>query len=97
MEAMADDLNTPNAYAVIFEIVKSINQKIRVKEIDYSSLANDVYTLTRCMNVLGILLPNVEMSQEDISLYKEWMSAKANKDFEKADSLRAALTEKGIL
>ena len=97
MEAMADDLNTPNAYAVIFEIVKSINQKIRVKEIDYPSLANDVYTLTRCMNVLGILLPNVEMSQEDISLYKEWMSAKAYKDFEKADSLRAALTEKGIL
>ena len=97
MEAMADDLNTPNAYAVIFEIVKSINQKIRVKEIDYSSLANDVYTLTRCMNVLGILLPNVEMSQEDINLYKEWMSAKANKDFEKADSLRASLTEKGIL
>lgn len=97
MEAMADDLNTPNAYAVIFEIVKSINQKVRVKEIDYPSLASDVYTLERCMNVLGILLPNMQMSDEDKNLYKEWMTAKANKDFEKADSLRATLTEKGIL
>lgn len=97
MEAMADDLNTPNAYAVIFEIVKSINQKVRVKEIDYASLESDVYTLTRCMNVLGILLPDVKMTNEDIDLYKEWMTAKANKDFEKADSLRTVLAEKGIL
>ena len=49
------------------------------------------------MNVLGILLPSINMTSEDIELYNEWMSAKANKDFEKADGLRATLTEKGIL
>ncbi len=97
MEAMEDDLNTPNAYAVIFEIVKQINQKVRVKEIDYKALKKEVNTLERCMNVLGILLPNLSMSLEDKDLYKRWEAAKAIKDFDTADSLRASLIEKGIL
>ncbi len=97
MEAMEDDLNTPNAYAVIFEIVKQINQKVRVKEIDYKALKKEVNTLERCMNVLGILLPNLNMSLEDKDLYKKWEAAKAIKDFDTADSLRASLIEKGIL
>ncbi len=97
MEAMEDDLNTPNAYAVIFEIVKLINQKVRTKDIDYVSLKKEVNTLERCMNVLGILLPDLRMSDEDKQLYKDWEDAKAIKDFAKADSLRATLMEKGIL
>ena len=97
MEAMEDDLNTPNAYAVIFEIVKLINQKVRTKDIDYVSLKKEVNTLERCMNVLGILLPDLGMSDEDKQLYKDWEDAKAIKDFAKADSLRATLMEKGIL
>ncbi len=97
MEAMEDDLNTPNAYAVIFEIVKQINQKVRVKEIDYKALKKEVNTLERCMNVLGILLPCLSMSLEDKDLYKKWEAAKAIKDFDTADSLRASLIEKGIL
>ena len=97
MEAMEDDLNTPNAYAVIFEIVKLINQKVRTKDIDYVSLKKEVNTLERCMNVLGILLPDLRMRDEDKQLYKDWEDAKAIKDFAKADSLRATLMEKGIL
>ena len=97
MEAMEDDLNTPNAYAVIFEIVKLINQKVRTKDIDYVSLKKEVNTLERCMNVLGILLPDLRMNDEDKQLYKDWEDAKAIKDFAKADSLRATLMEKGIL
>ena len=97
MEAMEDDLNTPNAYAVIFEIVKLINQKVRTKDIDYVSLKKEVNTLERCMNVLGILLPDLRMNDEDKQLYKDWEDAKAIKDFAKADSLRSTLMEKGIL
>ncbi len=97
MEAMEDDLNTPNAYAAIFEIVKLINQKVRTKDIDYISLKKEVNTLERCMNVLGVLLPDLKMSDDDKKLYKEWEDAKAIKDFTKADSLRTALMEKGIL
>lgn len=97
MDAMADDLNTPNAYAVIFEIVKNINQLVRVKEINFEALGKEVDTLVRCMNVLGIVLPDMTMSDEDKKMYQEWMDAKSIKDFKKADKLRTELSQKGIL
>lgn len=97
MDAMADDLNTPNAYAVIFEIVKNINQLVRVKEINFEALGKEANTLVRCMNVLGIVLPDMTLSDDDKKMYQEWMEAKSVKDFEKADKLRAELSQKGIL
>ena len=97
MDAMADDLNTPNAYAVIFEIVKNINQLVRVKEVNFEALGKEVNTLVRCMNVLGIVLPDMTMSLDDKKMYQEWMEAKSVKNFEKADKLRAQLSQKGIL
>ena len=97
MDAMADDLNTPNAYAVIFEIVKNINQLVRVKEINFEALGKEVNTLVRCMNVLGIVLPDMTMSDDDKKMYQEWMDAKSVKDFKKADELRTQLSQKGIL
>lgn len=97
MDAMADDLNTPNAYAVIFEIVKNINQLVRVKEINFEALGKEVNTLVRCMNVLGIVLPDMTMSLDDKKMYQEWMDAKSVKDFKKADELRTQLSQKGIL
>ncbi len=97
MDAMSDDLNTPNAYAVIFEIVKNINQLVRVKEVNFEALGKEVNTLVRCMNVLGIVLPDMTMSLDDKKMYQEWMDAKSVKDFKKADELRAQLSQKGIL
>ena len=97
MDAMSDDLNTPNAYAVIFEIVKNINQLVRVKEVNFEALGKEVNTLVRCMNVLGIVLPDMTMSLDDKKMYQEWVDAKSVKDFEKADKLRAQLSQKGIL
>ena len=97
MDAMADDLNTPNAYAVIFEIVKNINQLVRVKEINFEALGKEVNTIVRCMNVLGIVLPDMTMSDDDKKMYQEWMDAKSVKDFKKADELRTQLSQKGIL
>ena len=91
------DVNTPNAYAVIFEIVKNINQLLRVKEINFEALGKEVNTLVRCMNVLGIVLPDMTMSDDDKKMYQEWMDAKSVKDFKKADELRAQLSQKGIL
>ena len=97
IQAMEDDLNTPNAYAVIFEIVKSLNQKLREKEINYDLLSKDVKCLEKCLDVLGIIYPNINLSSEDIELYNKWNQAKKDKDFEKADLYRSTLIEKGIL
>ena len=97
MLAMEDDLNTPNAYAVIFEVVKQINQKMRTKDLDYISLAKDAKCLMKCLDILGIVYPNISLSDDDKEIYKEWINAKNEKNFEKADTLRNVLIDKGIL
>jgi cysteinyl-tRNA synthetase len=95
--AMEDDLNTPNAYGEIFELVKKINQELRVREIDLDSLGADTNTLIRELTILGIRYPEMKLSEEDKETYRLWNEAKAAKDFETADRYRAVLTEKGIL
>ncbi len=97
MGAMEDDLNTPNAYAVIFEIVKIINQKLREKEVDYTLLNKYTNSLKKCLDVLGIVYPSINLSDEDKNIYKEWMDAKKEKNFDKADEYRKVLMDKGIL
>ena len=97
MSAMEDDLNTPNAYAVIFEIVKIINQKLREKEVDYTLLNKYTNSLKKCLDVLGIVYPSINLSDEDKIIYKEWMDAKKEKNFDKADEYRKVLMDKGIL
>ena len=97
MEAMEDDLNTPNAYAVIFEIVKIINQKLREKEIDFDLLNKNTNSLKKCLDILGIAYQSINLNDEDKKIYKEWMLAKSEKNFEKADEYRKVLIDKGIL
>lgn len=97
LNEMEDDLNTPNAYGEVFEIVKHINQDIRVKEIDYSLLSKDINALKKCLDVLGIKYNEIELSEDDKNLYASWNDAKSNKDFEKADELRNELINRGIL
>ena len=97
LQAMCDDLNTPNAYAAIFEIVKALNQKLRVKEIDFVSLEKDVNALKKCLDVLGILYPHIKLNDEERELFDQWNEAKAAKDFEKADIYRQQLNEKGLI
>lgn len=97
IEAMEDDLNTPNAYGQVFELVKLINQGLRTKEIDYESLASNINALKKELFILGIRYDDIVLSDEDRKLYGEWQSAKENKDFELADKYRETLMEKGIL
>ena len=94
---MSDDLNTPNAYSIIFETVKAINQNVRVREINYEVLSKLVNSLNRMLEVLGIAHNKVNLSKEDIEVYNKWNEAKKAKDFETADKYRLVLSERGIL
>ncbi len=38
-----------------------------------------------------------QLDDEELELYKKWMDAKAQKNFEEADQYRAKLIEKGII
>ena len=97
LEAMQDDLNTPNAFAAVFETVKVLNQALRQRESDLQAVKALVRTLEKMMDVLGIELARLTMSEEDKQLHRQWKAAVKEKDFATADQYRAKLIEKGIL
>ena len=97
LTAMEDDLNTPNAFAAIFDVVKQLNQVVRQKEIDFTALGLKVNAVEKMLDVLGIENHRIVLSEEDKKMHAEWKSAVAQKDFELADKFRAQLIEKGIL
>ena len=94
---MEDDLNTPNAYMIIFDTVKLLNQSLRTKDINYDEVSKNYNAIIKMLEVLGVFIKKVNLSQEDKETYNKWNEAKVNKDFETADKYRNILIEKGIL
>ena len=97
LEALANDLNTSNALAELYNILKDINQQIRSKETDFVLLNNLFKTLTDMFYVLGLDINYVKFDDEISSLYKEYLLSKENKDFVKSDEIRKILIEKGVM
>jgi len=92
-EIMNEDFNTSNLITYLLELVKDLNVKLRNKE-DYI----DIYdTINLIVYILGLKYDFVDLSSEDIEMYKEWINARNNKDFEKADELRNKLLDKKII
>jgi len=90
IDAISDDLQTPKAVAVLWEIVKSNlppDEKLRlIFEID---------------EILGLNLKNaqffaVEIPEEIKKLAEEREAARLAKDFQKSDELRKKIAEKGF-
>ena len=97
LDQMADDLNTPNAYMVIFDTVKLLNQALRVKEIDWQAVAKEYNAIKKMLYILGIYIDKVVLDEETKTIYSKWNEAKAAKDFASADEYRQQLIAKGIL
>ncbi len=97
LEALADDLNTANALAELYNILKDINQAIRSRDADLNYL-NDLFkTLTDMFYVLGLDITYVKFDDSISALYKEYLLSKENKDFAKSDEIRKVLIEKGVM
>jgi len=97
VEAMADDMNTANALAELFNVIKDANASLRVRPLDLNKL-NDLFkTLTDMFYVLGLDIEYTKLSDDDIKLYKEYLESKANKDFAKSDELRKILIDRKIM
>lgn len=97
LDQMADDLNTPNAYMVIFDTVKLLNQALRVKDIDWQAVAKEYNAIKKMLYILGIYIDKVVLDEETKTIYAKWNEAKAAKDFASADEYRQQLIAKGIL
>lgn len=97
ISAMEDDLNTPNAFSVVFEVTKKINTQVRQKEADLNALSKDLESLKAMLDILGICYHEVHLDEEDRDLYDAWQKAKEVKDFAKADEYRQILKERDLL
>ena len=97
LDCLDDDMNTPNAYAVIFETVKKLNQTIRQREIDFAQLTLYSNAVEKMLNVLGIVVDKPVIGEAEKELFAKWNQAKEDKDFDSADKYRNELVEKGLL
>ena len=97
LDCLDDDMNTPNAYAVIFETVKKLNQTLRQREIDFAQVALYRNAVEKMLNVLGIVVDKPVIGETEKELFVKWNQAKADKDFDSADKYRNELAEKGLL
>ncbi|KRT59834.1 cysteinyl-tRNA synthetase [endosymbiont of Ridgeia piscesae] len=104
---MDDDFNTPEALAVLFDMVREIN---RLRETDAAKAAGLAAELRQLGGVLGILQDDPEaylkggvgaeggLSDADIdALIQQRLDARAEKNWAEADRIRDELQAAGIL
>ena len=100
IECMDDDFNTPNAFAVLFELIHRCNNQLQKKDMYSDCFIGKATDLIKEMaGIFGLVF----MKDEDPELKKfaesrieERNLARKNKDFKKADSIRDELLSKGI-
>ena len=97
LEAMRNDLNTPNAFAAVFDTCKRLNQAMRQKAFDGAEICSLISALKRMLHVLGIVYEEITLSEADHQLFAAWEDAKAQRDFAKADEYRNELTLRGLI
>lgn len=95
--ALADDLNTPQAWALFLQYVKETNQKLADKE----NVAEHIVTLKAMDKVIGVLdvlgqeLEAESVPKEVLALVEQRDTAKVEKKYDLADSLRVNIEELG--
>lgn len=94
-KAMDHDVNTANVITDLYAIIKEVNVAVRSKDLkQMTALYNTVMVYA---NVLGLRFDLPRLSAKERSMYHEWLDARANKDYERADIIRDQLMERGIL
>ncbi len=96
VDALKDDLNTPNAYKAIFDLTKEINTYLHRGMDDIATLKNYYAKFKTMLDILGYAMKAPNVSNEDKLLYNSYITAKKNKDFAKSDALRAELLKRGL-
>jgi cysteinyl-tRNA synthetase len=94
-DAMDDDLSISDALAHVFDFVREINS---LENLSKNDALKVIKTMIEIDSVLGVIsAEEVQLSEEEKELVDERQAARKNKDYAKADTLRALLEEKGIL
>ena len=96
LDAICDDLNTPNALAVLYEENKSLNNLLRGNPLDIAALSDSFAKIRAYEEVLGIVLEIPHLSEDNRVLYQAYYDAKGRKDYAESDNLRNKLIAKGL-
>ena len=97
VSAMADDLNTSNAIAAIFEKVKLANVELRKNPKNLQEIQGIFASLGAMLDVFGIKFETPVLTEELRKVYEEYLALKAEKRFEESDKLRDVLIKDNIL
>ena len=95
--ALSDDFNTSNALTALFDELKKANVELRKNPRDNQKLLEIFANIRDMLNIFGIQLPYPELTNEDIELYKQYLSLKQEKRFAESDVIRDQLIQKNIL
>jgi len=100
IEAMDDDLNTADALAVIFDLIREVNTNIQRESPEnagYVTYASGLFD--ELTGVLGLLYnkKEEEIPADILALVEERTAARKAKDFTRADALRDEITAKGYV
>jgi len=98
-KALNNDLNTPKALAVIFEMTKNINKGIdrgKFSKEDQEKVKKTVEEFDSVLGFLEKLGKQEELNEDFKALIKERERARQAKDWAKADAIRDQLEEEGI-
>ncbi|WFF38214.1 cysteine--tRNA ligase [Moraxella nasibovis] len=105
-QAMNDDFNTPKAVSVLFSVAGEVNRAIKAGDhemaVQYGVLLKTLASNLGLLSVSASEFLQASLSDEGLSaeaieaLIAERQDAKANKDFARADQIRAELKEQGV-
>lgn len=98
IQAMDDDLNTADAIAYVFELVREMNTAIASEvpaSLEYIVFAENLFL--ELTSVLGLLYQEKEQEipQEILDLVQQRIDARKQKDFAKADAIRDEILKLG--
>lgn len=97
IEALADDLNTPNALSEVYALIKEANVLLRSPKNNEGKIAALRDAIQKMFVILGLDLNVKPLNEEDVQLLKDYEKARTNKDFALSDTLRNELMKRGVL
>ncbi|KAF0193591.1 MAG: cysteinyl-tRNA synthetase [Bacillota bacterium] len=97
-ESLADDFNTADAWAVLFDFAREVNTALANQALSSTQATDLLAFLERLSEVLGVSLGQDQtLNQEVEGLLAIRQAAREAKDYKAADEIRTRLTEMGIV
>lgn len=98
IEAMDDDINTANAVTVLFDLAREANIYVKADHVSKTTLEHVIALFEELTGVLGLTIANeVELLDAEIDqLIQERNTARAERNFARADEIRDLLKDQNI-